>query len=106
MLSWRPLETPVTETLYVAFELGKWAWLVGLFSPELGKGISRHKIAGVDLKKVMELIATARTRLEERGRSVRIVSIYEAGYEGAWLHRALVAAGSGKPGDRCGERVG
>jgi transposase len=91
------IETPVIEapsvTLYVAFELGKWAWLVGLFAPELGKGISRYKIAGGELNKVMDLIAGARARLKQRGRSVRIVSIYEAGYEGAWLHRALFAAG-------------
>jgi transposase len=93
----QPIETPVAEqlsvTLYVAFELGKWSWLVGLFAPELGKGISRHKTAGGDVKKVMDLIAAARVRLEQPGRSVRIVSIYEAGYEGAWLHRALFAAG-------------
>ena len=92
-----PIETPVTAelsvTLYVAFELGKWTWLVGLFAPELGKGVSRHKTAGGDLKKVMDLIAAARARLEQQGRSVRIVSIYEAGYEGAWLHRALFAVG-------------
>lgn len=93
----QPIEARETEgpsvTLYVGFELGKWTWLVGLSAPELGKGISRHKTAGGDLNKVMELIATARARLEQQGRSVRIVSIYEAGYEGAWLHRALFAAG-------------
>jgi transposase len=92
----QPLETTVTTssvTLYVAFELGKWAWLVGLFAPELGKGISRHKIAGGDLKRVMDVLATARARVEQPQRTVRIVSIYEAGYEGAWLHRALLAAG-------------
>ncbi|HUC73281.1 MAG TPA: IS110 family transposase [Stellaceae bacterium] len=92
----QPLETNVAKpsvTLYVTFELGKWAWLVGLFAPELGKGTSRHKIAGGDLKRVMELVATARARLEQPQRTVRIVSIYEAGYEGAWLHRALLAAG-------------
>lgn len=78
------------------FELGKWTWLVGLFSPELGKGISRHKAAGGDLKKVTDLIATAQARLEQQGRSVRIMSICEAGYEGAWLYRALLAAGVAK----------
>ena len=79
----QPIETPVAEqrsaTLYVAFELGKWSWLVGLFAPELGKGISRHKTAGGDVKKVMDLIATARARLEQPGRSVRVASIYEDG---------------------------
>jgi transposase len=93
----QPIETPVTEepsvTLYVAFELGKWSWLVGLFAPELGKSISRHTTTAGDLKTIMDLMATARARLEQPGRSVRVVSIYEAGYEGTWLHRALLAAG-------------
>ena len=34
-----------------------------------------------------------RRRLEKLGKPVRMVSIYEAGYDGFWLHRALRAAG-------------
>jgi hypothetical protein len=43
-------------TLCVAFELGKWGWLVGLHAAGLGTAISRHKIAGGDLAKVLELM--------------------------------------------------
>jgi len=35
-----------------------------------------------------ELIETSRGRLEKDGKPVRVVSIYEAGYDGFWLHRA------------------
>ena len=89
------IETPAAQderaTLLVGFELGKSSWLIGLYAPELGKTVSRHKIDGGDLGKVLELIAAMRRRLEKLGKPVRVVSIYEAGYDGFWLHRALRA---------------
>src|SRR5512132_1233831 len=91
------IETPAAQderaTLLVGFELGKSSWLIGLYAPELGKTVSRHRIDGGDLGKVVELIAAMRRRLEKLGKPVRVVSIYEAGYDGLWLHRALRAAG-------------
>jgi transposase len=80
-------------TLLVGFELSKTTWLIGLYSPDLGKTVSRYKIDGGDLGKTLELIAAMRRRLEKLGKPVRVVSIYEAGYDGFWLHRALRAAG-------------
>jgi transposase len=77
----------------VGFELGKGTWLIGLYAPELGRTVSRYKIDGGDLGKVLELIAAMRRRLAKLGKPVRMVSIYEAGYDGFWLHRALRAAG-------------
>jgi transposase len=79
--------------LLVGFELGKSSWLIGLYAPALGKAVSRYKIDGGDLGKVLELIAAMRRRLAKLGKPVRVVSIYEAGYDGFWLHRALRAAG-------------
>lgn len=91
------IETPAAQdehaTLFVGFELGKATWLIGLYAPELGRTVSRYKIDGGDLGKVLELIAAMRRRLEKLGKPVRVVSIYEAGYDGFWLHRALRAAG-------------
>ena len=91
------IETPAAQdehaTLFVGFELGKTTWLIGLYAPELGRTVSRYKIDGGDLGKVLELIAAMRRRLEKLGKPVRVVSIYEAGYDGFWLHRALRAAG-------------
>src|SRR5512132_2453634 len=91
------IETPAAQderaTLLVGFELGKSSWLIDLYAPERGKTVSRHKIDGGDLGKVVELIAAMRGRLEKLGKPVRVVSIYEAGYDGLWLHRALRAAG-------------
>jgi hypothetical protein len=36
-------------TLFVGFELSKATWLIGLYSPQLGKTISRYKLDGVTL---------------------------------------------------------
>ena len=41
----------------------------------------------------LALVATAKRRLEKLGRPVRVVSVYEAGYDGFWLHRRLTAVG-------------
>ena len=92
-----PLMAPAAQdevaTLFVGFELSKKTWLIGLYAPELGKTISRHKIDGGDVDAALELIAMAKRRLEKLGRPVRVVSVYEAGYDGFWLHRRLRAAG-------------
>jgi transposase len=82
-------------TLFLGFELAKSAWLIGLYAPELSTKVSRHKVDGGDLSKVLDLIAAAKQRLLRSGKGarVRVVSIYEAGYDGFWLHRALLSAG-------------
>ena len=80
-------------TLFVGFELSKSTWLIGLYAPELGTTVSRHKVDGGDLSRAQMLIEAAKERLEKVGKPVRVVSIYEAGYDGFWLHRALQIAG-------------
>ena len=80
-------------TLFVGFELSKSTWLIGLYAPELGTTVSRHKVDGGDLGRAQALIEAAKQRLEKVGKPVRVVSIYEAGYDGFWLHRALQMAG-------------
>lgn len=79
--------------LFVGFELSKGSWLIGLYAPELGKTVSRHKVEGGDLPKVLELIAAAKRRFLKFGKPIRVLSIYEAGYDGFWLDRALHSVG-------------
>ncbi|MBV8096401.1 MAG: IS110 family transposase [Acetobacteraceae bacterium] len=88
-----PAAKEEVATLFVGFELSKSTWLVGLYAPELGKSISRHKVDGGDADAALELIATASRRLGRMGKPVRVVSIYEAGFDGFWLHRRLTTAG-------------
>ncbi len=85
------LEQPAT--VFVALELSKARWLVGLHSP-LADKISRHSVAGGDSRALMELIVRARRRAEAQlARPVAVVSCSEAGYDGFWLHRLLRAEG-------------
>jgi len=56
--------------------------------------MSRHKLEGGDHAELLALIARARARAAEKLGSVpEVVSCYEAGYDGFWLHRLLEAAG-------------
>jgi transposase len=75
-------------TVRIAFELSKSKWLVGVMPPGAEK-MSRHSIAGGDLAGLSSLLARVRAKAELLGKPVRIVSCYEAGLEGHWLHRWL-----------------
>jgi len=65
------IETPAAQderaTLFVGFELSRSSWLIGVYSPALGKTVSRYKVDGGDLAKVLELIAAMRRRLGKLG---------------------------------------
>jgi transposase len=80
-------------TIFVAIELSQKTWLVTLHSPDRDR-MSRHKLEGGDHAGLLELIEKVRRRATEKLGSVpRVVSCYEAGYDGFWLHRLLEAAG-------------
>jgi transposase len=90
------VDTPTTRhcgTIFVAIELSQKSWLVTLHSPERDR-ISRHKLEGGDHAALLTLIEKTRSRAEQKlGSAVRLASCYEAGYDGFWLHRLLLAAG-------------
>jgi transposase len=51
-------------------------------------------LTGCKWKGLLELIEQVRARVSrETGRTVEVVSCYEAGYDGFWLHRQLEAHG-------------
>ena len=80
-------------TVFVALELSQKTWLVTLHSPDRGR-LSRHKLDGGDHAGLLGLIEKVRARVAEKlGSAPRVVSCYEAGYDGFWLHRLLEAAG-------------
>jgi transposase len=80
-------------TIFVAIELSQKSWLVTLHSPDKDK-ISRHKLAGGDHAGLLALIDQVRERAARAlGGVPTVVSCYEAGYDGFWLHRLLLAAG-------------
>jgi transposase len=95
MLKLDHTDTPTTDdyaTVYVAFELSKAKWKLGVMLPGSGK-MSRYTIAGGELTALAARLATARTKAARTGKPVRIVSCYEAGFDGHWLHRWLTDQG-------------
>lgn len=80
-------------TIFVAIELRQKTWLVTLHSPDRDR-ISRHKLEGGDHAGLLALIEEVKARAPSKlGAAPRVVSCYEAGYDGFWLHRRLEAAG-------------
>ena len=80
-------------TIYVAIELSKKSWLVGIQGLP-NKKLSQHKLKAGDAGGLVALIQRKREDVaRELGREVRVLSCYEAGYDGFWLHRYLEARG-------------
>jgi transposase len=90
------VSTPITNgisTIFVAIELSQKTWLVTVHSPDKDK-ISRHKVQGGDHAGLLALIGRVRDRATRAlGAVPAVMSCYEAGYDGFWLHRLLTAAG-------------
>src|SRR5215470_5660897 len=82
-----------TVRCLLAIELSKKSWIVAVNTP-LSEKISRYRLKGCDWKGLLELIEKIRARVaRELNRPVEIISCYEAGYDGFWLHRLLEAHG-------------
>jgi transposase len=79
-------------TVYVAFELSKAKWQLGIVIPGAER-MSRYQVEGGNLVELSSVLARARARAEQLGKPVRILSCYEAGLDGHWLHRWLTANG-------------
>jgi transposase len=80
-------------TIFVALELSRRSWLVTIHSPDRDR-ISRHHVTGGDHGELVALIERVRERAARAlGSRPAVASCYEAGYDGFWLHRLLVAAG-------------
>ena len=79
-------------TVHVAWELSKANWKLGILLPG-AQQMSRFTIKGGDLPAVAARLAAARAKAAKSGLPVRILSCYEAGFEGHWLHRWLEGQG-------------
>ena len=78
---------------YVAIELSKSSWIVGFQTPLTNK-TSQYQVKACDASALLELIERVRTRVaRELRRPIEVMSCYEAGYDGFWLHRVLKAHG-------------
>lgn len=77
----------------IAIELSKASWVVGVQTP-LSNKTSQYRLTAGDWKSLLKLIERIRGQVSrELGRPVEMISCYEAGYDGFWLHRLLEAHG-------------
>ncbi len=77
-------------TVYAAIELSRKDWLAAVQTPRQERP-GRHKLAGGDARGLWAVIDRERAALRRAGWSqVRVVTCYEAGRDGFWLHRFLV----------------
>jgi len=81
--------TPVGPTLLLAFELGERTWKLG-FTTGLGQQPRIRQIPARATNRVVEELARAKARFRLPP-DAPVMSCYEAGREGFWLHRWLGA---------------
>jgi transposase len=81
--------TAVAPTLLLAFELGERTWKLG-FTTGLGQHPRIRQIPARATDRMVEELARAKARFKLPA-DAPVMSCYEAGREGFWLHRWLVA---------------
>jgi hypothetical protein len=107
--SWRskPMTTKATRNtqaktsegpLFMAFELSEKTWKLG-FTTGPGQKPRERNMTARDHERVLDEIAQAKRRLG-LPETAPVVSCYEAGREGFWLHRFLEAHGLTNRGTR------
>lgn len=79
------------EVLHLAFELGSKTWKLG-FTTGLGQKARQRNVRAGAVEVVRAEIARAKRRFGLSDEA-RVVSCYEAGPQGFWLHRFLLAHG-------------
>jgi transposase len=87
----RRIEHNPLSTLYLTFELGNKQWKLG-FTIGLGQRPRERAIVAGDLVALQEEIRLAKKRFG-LSETARVMSCYEAGRDGFWLHRYLVSKG-------------
>ncbi len=81
------------ETVLVAIELSKMTWLLAVYDPCTSK-ISRRRVDGGDADALISVLERCQRNSQAgTGTAVGIECVFEAGYDGFWLHRRLAQAG-------------
>lgn len=95
----RELNTDRTPTrscggaIFVSIELSKRRWLIAVHKPTADR-ISRYNVAGGDGDALVKLLLEIKGKAQHRlGQQLAVYSCFEAGFDGFWLHRLLVANG-------------
>lgn len=80
--------------IFVSLELSKAKWLVTSLSPGAGEKMSRHVVVAGDIAALLDRFSNLQAKACLRTQqNYSIVSIFEAGFDGFWIHRVLAAHG-------------
>ncbi len=82
--------TTAKRTLYLALELSRKTWKLGFSAG--GKKIRTVAVDGGSVPSVLDEVKKAKSKLGLSD-GARVLSCYEAGRDGFWIHRLLAAAG-------------
>jgi transposase len=79
--------------LLVSLELSQSSWLITVLRPDR-QGFATFTQPAGETDRLLEKLWQQRERAERRvGGRVKLITIYEAGLDGFWLHRVLAANG-------------
>ena len=79
--------------LFASLNLSKSKWVVTINSPGSEK-LSKHVVEGGDGACLLDLLSRSRAKAEQRyGVQIKAIVIQEAGLDGFWFHRLLLANG-------------
>ena len=81
------------RVIYLAIELSSSIWLVAAHLPGAAKP-KLHRIGAGDTTALLALVTSLRAHVQAGlGAAVEVASCFEAGRDGFWLHRLLMAHG-------------
>ena len=89
-----PAPSIATDPIFVAIEMSRSKWVVGSYVPTSSK-VGIHTVEWGDTAALLSLVERLRSRAADLvgAATVPVLCCYEAGYEGFWLYRRLIAAG-------------
>ena len=88
------ITTSEPTAIFVSLELSRSTWLMTALAAPLGGKMSRHQVRGGDVPELLKRFSDLQSAVQRRtGQVVPVIVIQEAGLDGFWIHRALVAAG-------------
>lgn len=80
--------------IFISLELSRLTWLMTSISPGGGEKMSKQMVRAGDVAGLLARFAQVKKRAHAKtGQSFPIIVVQEAGLDGFWLHRALVAEG-------------
>ena len=91
------ITTSKCAAIFVSLELSRSTWLMTALAAPLGSKMSRHQVRGGDVPDLLKRFSDLQRAVQHRtGQTVPVIVIQEAGLDGFWIHRALIAAGKSR----------